>query len=73
MPKTKVRNEGIDFFLANGEAPGQEVFHVHLHVIPRYDGDGFGFRFGLNYNNLPERSELDAIAIQIKQQLEDSS
>lgn len=73
MPKTKVRNEGIDFFLANGEAAGQEVFHVHLHVIPRYDGDGFGFRFGLNYNNLPERSELDAIAIQIKQQLEDSS
>ena len=24
----------------NFEAAGQEVFHAHLHVIPRYDGDG---------------------------------
>ncbi len=70
MPKTNIRNEGINFFLANGEAAGQEVFHVHLHVIPRYAGDGFGFRFGPNYSNLPERSELDTIADQIKQQME---
>ena len=69
LPKTNVKNEGVDFFLANGAAAGQEVFHVHLHVIPRYAGDGFGFRFGAEYNNLPERSELDAIAAQIKQQL----
>jgi histidine triad (HIT) family protein len=69
MPKTHVKNEGTDFFLAHGEAAGQEVFHVHLHVIPRYRGDGFGFRFGPEYVNLPERSELDAIAVQIKQQL----
>lgn len=69
LQKTNVKNEGVDFFLANGEAAGQEVFHVHLHVIPRYEGDGFGFRFGPNYRNLPERSELDAIAMQIKQQL----
>ena len=69
LPKTNVRNEGVDFFLANGAAAGQEVFHVHLHVIPRYEGDGFGFRFGPNYNNLPARSELAAIAAQIKQQL----
>lgn len=69
MPKTNIRNEGIDFFLAHGEAAGQEVFHVHLHVIPRYSGDGFGFKFGPNYSNLPERGELDTIADQIKKQL----
>lgn len=69
MPKTNVKNEGIDFFLAHGEAAGQEIFHIHLHIIPRYEGDGFGFRFGPNYNNLPKRNELDAIAMQIKQQL----
>src|SRR4051812_4374298 len=33
--------EGINLFLADGEAAGQEVFHVHLHVFPRYEGDGF--------------------------------
>jgi histidine triad (HIT) family protein len=70
LPKTAVKSEGVDLFLAHGEAAGQEIFHVHLHVIPRYEGDGFGFRFGPNYSNLPERSELDAIASQIKQQLE---
>jgi histidine triad (HIT) family protein len=70
LPMTNVKNEGVDLLFAHGEAAGQEVFHVHLHIIPRYKGDGFGFKFGPNYRNLPERSELDAIATQIKQQLE---
>ena len=70
MPKTGIKSEGIDLFLADGEAAGQEVFHVHLHIIPRFAGDGFGFRFGPNYTNLPERRELDAVAAQIKEQLE---
>lgn len=70
LPKTNVKNEGVDLFLAHGAAAGQEVFHVHLHVIPRYEEDGFGFRFGPNYRNPPERSELDGIAAQIKQGLE---
>ncbi|WP_442853429.1 HIT family protein [Arthrobacter sp. L77] len=26
-------------FLADGEAAFQEVFHCHLHVFPRFDGD----------------------------------
>ena len=73
LPKTNVKNEGIDLFLTHGEAAGQEIFHVHLHVIPRYENDGFGFRFGPNYSNLPERSELDIVANQIKQQLENKS
>jgi len=70
LTKTTLKSEGVDLFVAHGEAAGQEIFHVHLHVIPRYEGDGFGFRFGPNYGNLPERSELDAIASQIKQQME---
>jgi len=28
-------------FLADGEAAFQEVFHVHLHVFPRFVGDRF--------------------------------
>lgn len=70
MPKTQVKSEGIDLFLAHGEAAGQEIFHIHLHIIPRFAGDEFGFRFSSNYANLPERSELDMVAAQIKQQLE---
>ena len=70
LPDAGVKNEGTDLFLAHGEAAGQEIFHVHLHIIPRFAGDEFGFRFGPNYTNLPERSELDMVAAQIQQQLE---
>ena len=67
--KCGVRCEGVNLFLADGEAAGQEVFHVHLHVIPRYEGDGFGFRFSPNYFQRPSRSELDAISMDIQNAL----
>ncbi len=57
-----LRCEGINLFLADGEAAGQEVFHVHLPVLPRFYGDGFGLRFGPNYANKPDRQELEAAA-----------
>jgi histidine triad (HIT) family protein len=60
-----VRCEGVNFFLADGEAAGQDVFHVHLHVIPRYDGDGFGLRFPADYSVRP-REELDETAEAIR-------
>lgn len=68
--QSEVRSEGVNFFLADGEAAGQEVFHVHLHVIPRYRGDGFGFRFRAAYHLLPERARLDAVAADIRQAVE---
>ena len=66
-----VRCEGINFFLADGEAAMQEVFHVHLHVFPRFVGDGFGLRFGPHYNELPPRSALEAVGTQIRRALDD--
>ncbi len=66
---TSIRCDGYDFFLANGEAAGQEVFHVHFHIIPRYKGDEFGFKFGSNYENLPKRDELEKIAQEVKEKL----
>jgi histidine triad (HIT) family protein len=61
-----IRCEGVNLLLADGEAAGQEVFHVHLHVFPRYKGDGFGFKFGRAYSNKPDRTELDVVAEQIR-------
>jgi histidine triad (HIT) family protein len=58
--------EGVNVFLADEEAAGQEVFHVHLHVIPRFDGDGFGLRFGPDYANMPERETLEVMAKRIR-------
>jgi histidine triad (HIT) family protein len=61
-----VRCEGVNLFLADGEAAMQEVFHSHLHVFPRYRGDGFGLKFPPGYADKPGREELDAIAEKIR-------
>lgn len=37
--------EGFNVFQTNGEVSGQQVPHVHFHVIPRAEGDGLGFRW----------------------------
>ncbi len=31
---------GINILQNNGEAAGQTVFHLHIHIIPRFEGDG---------------------------------
>ena len=58
--------EGVNLFSADGEAAGQEVFHVHLHVFPRFDGDGFGLRFGPGYADGPGREALEETAKRIR-------
>lgn len=41
LRRSGLRCEGVNVFLADGEAAFQEVFHFHLHVFPRFRGDGF--------------------------------
>ena len=62
-----VRCEGVNIHLADGEAAGQEVFHVHLHVFPRYEGDGFHLRFPPRYADPPDRSTLEATAARLRE------
>jgi histidine triad (HIT) family protein len=59
-----LRCEGINLFLADGEAAFQEVFHVHLHVFPRFTGDPFGIT--ADWSMHPSRAELDANAALIR-------
>ncbi len=66
IKKSSLRCEGINLFLADGVAAGQEVFHVHLHVFPRFEGDGFGLKFSPDYGKLVQRQELDRIAEELK-------
>ena len=58
--------EGVNMFLADGEAAFQEVFHVHLHVLPRTAGDGF--RIDANWRER-DRAELDTTAERVRQGL----
>jgi histidine triad (HIT) family protein len=69
LRKCGVKCEGVNFFLADGEAAGQEVFHVHLHVFPRYSGDGFGLNLPGDYQDRPAREELNEIAQRMRSKL----
>ena len=64
--KSEIKPEGINYFLADGKAAGQEVFHTHFHVIPRFKNDGFGLHFPEGYKNKPERKKLDETAEKIQ-------
>ncbi|MDY6789253.1 MAG: HIT family protein [Candidatus Nanohaloarchaea archaeon] len=37
--------EGFNILQSNGEEAGQEIGHAHVHIIPRYEDDGFEFKF----------------------------
>ena len=39
LVKTALGVDGVNVTHATGEAAGQEVFHFHVHVIPRWRGD----------------------------------
>jgi histidine triad (HIT) family protein len=41
LRRSSIGCEGINMFVADGEAAFQTVFHFHLHVIPRSPGDGW--------------------------------
>ena len=69
LRESGVKCEGVNFFLADGEAAGQEVFHVHLHVFPRFARDGFRLVLPPSYSQKPVRRELNEIAEKLKNAL----
>lgn len=70
LRKSGLKCEGVNFFLADGEAAGQEVFHVHLHIFPRFTKDGFRLVLPSHYGKQPSRRSLDETAALIRKHLE---
>ncbi|MFF5111348.1 HIT family protein [Streptosporangium sp. NPDC000509] len=56
LRRSGLRCEGVNVFLADGKAAFRTVFHFHLHVLPRFEGDGF--RIAADQDTRP-RSLLD--------------
>ena len=56
---------GVNLFVADGEVAFQDVPHFHIHVIPRYKGDGFSLTFPPSYETPPSRAQLEAVAAAI--------
>jgi len=58
--RTALRCPGVNLFLADGAAAWQTVFHIHLHVIPRW-GRPDGMRLRAQPTT-PPRPTLDRLA-----------
>ena len=61
-----LRCDGVNLFLADGRAAFQSVFHTHLHVFPRWRGDGFHLVMAPDFTPHRPRKELDDAAALIR-------
>lgn len=62
LRRSGIRCDGVNLSLSDGESARQEVRHVHLHVMPRYVGDGVIQSWS---SSSPSREELDRMAARI--------
>lgn len=67
LRKSQLRCDGVNLFVADGKAAGQEVGHVHLHVFPRFDEDDFNIRLDSTDRATPGREQLNETAAKLKQ------
>ncbi len=52
--------EGMNLISSSGEVAEQSVFHLHLHVVPRWRRDGFGRIWPLE--STTEQEEIENVA-----------
>ena len=50
--------KGFNFFSNNGTVAGQSVFHFHIHITPRYEGDNIKFVLQLKRYEGADMSEF---------------
>ncbi len=69
--------DGLTVLQSNERAGGQQVFHFHAHLAPRFVGDGLMSRSATerrmqwNAQQTPARTELEAIAAKIRARIKD--
>ncbi|PCF48546.1 HIT family protein [Staphylococcus delphini] len=63
--------DGLNIIQNNGEYASQSVFHIHFHLIPRYENDidGFGYHWETNESRIDDAQKAD-IAAQIASNIE---
>ena len=64
--KEATEADGISIIQQNGTAAGQDIFHLHVHVVPRFEGQKL-----TRFSDLKqvERVKLDEMAAKIRQYL----
>lgn len=59
--KEGLHADGINVVQNNGEAAGQTVFHYHMHLIPRYEGDTVNINW--SPSTLTEEDKKEILAL----------
>ena len=54
---------GLSVYQANGKPAGQTVFHFHIHLVPRHEGDGMALSWPVKN---PPREKLEEYAAKIR-------
>jgi histidine triad (HIT) family protein len=64
--KKATKADGISIIQQNGKSAGQDIFHFHIHVVPRFEGQRMP-----SFNDLKpvERDKLDDMAKRIIQEM----
>ena len=55
--------DGVNILQNNGEAAGQSVFHLHMHIIPRYKNDTVNIKWK---PTAPDEALLDQLSEKLK-------
>jgi len=58
--------DGVNIMQNNGKASGQEVPHIHVHVIPRYNDDGHHWNW--NAGTYDDFEEMKILAEKMRKQ-----
>lgn len=61
-----LKPDGVMITQFNGAPAGQTVFHLHVHVIPRWEGEALGRHGG----GMADMDELKTLAAQIRAAIE---
>jgi histidine triad (HIT) family protein len=64
--KKATKADGISIIQQNGKATAQDIFHLHVHVVPRFEGQKLPSFSALRE---VERGKLEVMAKKIKQEL----
>jgi histidine triad (HIT) family protein len=64
--RATIAPDGLGVFQLNGAAAGQTVFHYHMHLIPRWHGQGFALHSRVRGDDAALRATAARIAAAVK-------
>ena len=66
--RSALKPDGLHIAQFNGAPAGQTVFHLHVHIVPRWDGQAVGFA-AHGQGQMADADALRALADEIRAQL----